>query len=163
MLKSLRGSEIDQFILNVVGDTGMDPSYFKSILRQIERYGLTDVVRFKGILSDSELAGCMKASHLLVMPSFYEGFGIVYLEGMGFGLPAIGTNCGGTKEIISHGVNGFLVSPGDYASLAEYLISTGERPGAVIGDESCGAGSLPFSTHLGEFHGKYSNLFADMI
>ena len=99
----------------------MDPSYFKSILRQIKRDCLTDIVRFKGVLSDSELAGCMKASHLLVMPSFYEGFGIVYLEGMGFGLPAIGTNCGGTKEIVIHGVNGFLVLPGDQASLAEYL------------------------------------------
>ena len=121
LLKSLKGSGANQFILNVVGDTGMDPSYFESILRQIKRDGLTDVVRFRGIQSDHELAACMKASHLLVMPSFHEGFGIVYLEGMGFGLPAIGTNCGGTKEVISHGMNGFLVSPGDYASLAEYL------------------------------------------
>ena len=121
LLKSLRGSEVDQFILNVVGDTEMDPSYFKSILRQIKRDDLTDVVHFKGILSDRELAGCMKVSHLLVMPSFYEGFGIVYLEGMGFGLPAIGTNCGGAKEIIIHGMNGFLLSPDDHASLAEYL------------------------------------------
>ena len=99
----------------------MDPSYFKSILRQIKLDGLTDVVRFKGILSDRDLVGCMKASHLLVMPSFHEGFGIVYLEGMGFGLPAIGTDCGGAKEVISHGMNGFLVSPGDHVSLAEYL------------------------------------------
>ena len=121
LLKSLNGSEADQFIINVVGDTEMDPCYFESVCRQIKRDGLTDFVRFKGILSDSELAGCMKASHLLVMPSFYEGFGIVYLEGMGFGLPAIGTNCGGTKEIIRHGMDGFLVSPGDHASLAAYL------------------------------------------
>jgi glycosyltransferase involved in cell wall biosynthesis len=121
LLKALKGSDAGQFIINVVGDTEMDPSYFESICRQIKRDNLTDFVRFKGILSDSELAGCMKASHLLVMPSFYEGFGIVYLEGMGFGLPAIGTNCGGTKEIIRHGMNGFLVSPGDHASLAAYL------------------------------------------
>jgi glycosyltransferase involved in cell wall biosynthesis len=121
LLKSLKGSEADQFIINVVGDTEMDPSYFESVCRQIKRDGLTDFVRFKGTLRDSELAGCMKASHLLVMPSFYEGFGIVYLEGMGFGLPAIGTNCGGTKEIIRQGMDGFLVSPGDYAALREHL------------------------------------------
>jgi glycosyltransferase involved in cell wall biosynthesis len=120
-LNGLNGSVAGQFILDVVGDTEIDPSYFGSICRQIKRDGLTDCVRFKGILSDSELAGCMKASHLLVMPSFYEGFGIVYLEGMGFGLPAIGTNCGGTKEIIRHGIDGFLVSPGDYAALREHL------------------------------------------
>ena len=121
LLKSLKGAKADQFVLNVVGDTKIDTSYFESMLRQIKRDGLTDVVRFKGMLSDRELAGCMKVSHLLVMPSFYEGFGIVYLEGMGFGLPAIGTNCGGTKELISHGTDGFLVAPGDYASLAKYL------------------------------------------
>jgi glycosyltransferase involved in cell wall biosynthesis len=121
LLKSLKGSPANQFIINVVGDTEKDPSYFESVCRQIERYGLTGVVRFRGILSDSDLAGCMKTSHLLVIPSFYEGFGIAYLEGMGFGLPAIGTDRGGSGEIIRHGMDGFLVSPGDYAALAEYL------------------------------------------
>jgi len=121
LLKSLKGSPENQFLINVVGDTEKDPSYFESVCRQIERDGLTDVVRFRGILSDSDLAGCMKTSHLLVMPSFYEGFGIAYLEGMGFGLPAIGTDRGGAGEIIRHGMDGFLVSPGDYAALAVYL------------------------------------------
>lgn len=121
LLKSLKGSPANQFIINVVGDTEKDPTYYESVCRQIERYGLTGVVRFRGILSDSDLAGCMKTSHLLVMPSFYEGFGIAYLEGMGFGLPAIGTDRGGSGEIIRHGMDGFLVSPGDYAALAEYL------------------------------------------
>jgi glycosyltransferase involved in cell wall biosynthesis len=121
LLKSLKGSPSNQFIINVVGDTEKNPSYFKSVCRQIERDGLAGVVCFRGILSDDDLAGCMKASHLLVIPSFYEGFGIAYLEGMGFGLPAIGTNCGGTGEIIRHGLDGFLVSPGNYAALAEYL------------------------------------------
>lgn len=121
LLESIKGSPANQFIINVVGDTEMDPSYFESICRQIKRDSLTGVVRFRGILSDDDLAGFMNSSHLLVMPSFYEGFGIAYLEGMGFGLPAIGTNCGGAREIIRHGMDGFLVSPGDYASLAEFL------------------------------------------
>jgi glycosyltransferase involved in cell wall biosynthesis len=51
----------------------------------------------------------MQSSHILVIPSYHEGYGIAYLEGMGFGLPAIATTAGGTREIITHGVNGFLV------------------------------------------------------
>jgi glycosyltransferase involved in cell wall biosynthesis len=64
----------------------------------------------------------MKKSHLLVMPSYYEGYGIAYLEGMGFGLPAIGTNRGGAREIITSGVDGFLIDPGDDSKLALYLL-----------------------------------------
>ena len=55
------------------------------------------------------------------MPSSYEGFGIVYLEGMHFGLPAIAGTDGAAPEIITHGENGFLVPPGDAAALARSL------------------------------------------
>ncbi len=63
----------------------------------------------------------MQESHLLVTPSSYEGFGIVYLEAMGFGLPAIGGRAGGAGEVITPGENGFLIQPGDAAWLAEIL------------------------------------------
>jgi len=57
----------------------------------------------------------------LAVPSFYEGYGIAYLEGMGCGLPAIGTTAGGAMEIIDHGINGFLIPPGDSNALSRYL------------------------------------------
>ncbi|MFZ1400644.1 MAG: glycosyltransferase, partial [Candidatus Promineifilaceae bacterium] len=60
-------------------------------------------------------------SHLLVVPSSYEGFGIVYLEGMGFGLPAIAGRDGAAHEIITDGVDGFLVD--DAATLRQHLHS----------------------------------------
>jgi glycosyltransferase involved in cell wall biosynthesis len=55
------------------------------------------------------------------MPSYHEGFGIAYLEGMGFGLPAIASDSGGAAEIIRDGENGFLVPPGDAVMLSEYI------------------------------------------
>ena len=55
------------------------------------------------------------------MPSQYEGFGIVYLEGMAFGCPAIGTTAGAAHEIITHGETGFLIQVGDTAVLAHHL------------------------------------------
>ncbi len=132
LLKALKRLPADRFLLNVVGDPDADPSYILSIRRLIEQDEMTDRVIFKGILSDSDLADCMRSSHLLVMPSFYEGFGIVYLEGMGFGLPAIATDCGGAREIIRHGVDGFLVPSGDDTVLAEHLTLLAEDRGLLL-------------------------------
>jgi glycosyltransferase involved in cell wall biosynthesis len=66
-----------------------------------------------------------------VVPSSYEGFGIVYLEGMGFGLPAIGTTAGAASEIIEHRKTGFLIEPDDSKSLAEHLKSLMEDRAAL--------------------------------
>ena len=60
---------------------------------------------------------------MLVVPSSYEGFGIVYLEGMGFGLPAIGTTAGAAGEIIDPGKTGYLIAPEDVKTLAGHLNS----------------------------------------
>jgi glycosyltransferase involved in cell wall biosynthesis len=67
------------------------------------------------------LAQRLAHSHLLAVPSSYEGFGIVYLEGMWFGLPAIATSAGAAREIISPGRDGFLVPPGDPETLSDCL------------------------------------------
>ena len=68
-----------------------------------------------------DVVAALARSHLLAVPSSYEGFGIIYLEGLAFGLPAIASTAGAAQEIISHGENGFLVPPGDAAALAGCL------------------------------------------
>jgi glycosyltransferase involved in cell wall biosynthesis len=57
------------------------------------------------------------------VPSSYEGFGIVYIEAMGFGLPVIGSTAGAAKEIITHGIDGCLVAPGDSRTLSAHISS----------------------------------------
>jgi glycosyltransferase involved in cell wall biosynthesis len=63
----------------------------------------------------------LKRAHVLVVPSSYEGFGIVYLEGMCFGLPGIGTTAGAANEIISDSLDGFLIEPESPGELANKL------------------------------------------
>jgi len=60
-------------------------------------------VRLHGFLADDRLQEKLAQAHVLVLPSSYEGFGMVYLEGMAFGLPAIGTTAGAACEIIRRG------------------------------------------------------------
>ena len=107
--------------LTVAGSLNMDTSYVGSIRRQIEQEKLNHRISLLGKVSDEELAILLPQYHLLAVPSSYEGFGIAYLEGMHFGLPAIAGTAGAAKEIITHGRNGFLVDPGDAAALARCI------------------------------------------
>jgi glycosyltransferase involved in cell wall biosynthesis len=107
--------------LKVAGSLDMDAPYVEEIRRRMEQAGLTAQVDLAGTLDRSDLAALLTRSHVLAVPSSYEAFGIVYLEGMGFGLPAIASTAGGAGEIINHGRDGFLVTPGDAAALAGHL------------------------------------------
>ena len=107
--------------LEVVGNLTVDTAYAHSIRRQIAASGLTRQVALLGPLPDPGLSERLMASHVLAGPSSYEGFGIVYLEGMSFGLPPIASNAGGASEFIAHGREGFLVNPGDLVALAQHV------------------------------------------
>jgi len=120
-LKALERLPSDQWTLTVIGNPRAHPDYARAVSRQMAQAGLAPNVQFAGILPDRELSTVMKASDVLVMPSSYEGYGIVYAEAMGFGLPAVGTTSGAAGEIITHGCDGFLVSPGDTVALASHL------------------------------------------
>jgi glycosyltransferase involved in cell wall biosynthesis len=59
---------------------------------------------------------------LLILPSYEEGLPYVIIEAMLSGLPVISTSVGGIPEVVKDGVNGFLINPGDYKSLADRII-----------------------------------------
>jgi len=107
--------------LDVVGGFDADSSYAQCIFQKVKYGGLEAKIRFHGAQSDDALEKLLANSQVLVVPSSYEGFGIVYLEGMGFGLPAIGTTQGAASEIITHGETGFLIKPDDATGLAILL------------------------------------------
>lgn len=102
--------------LEVVGNTAVSPAYTRHI-----QVRLPAQVTLHGMLPDEALAAWLCHSHLLVVPSHYEGFGIVYLEGMGFGLPAVGAAGGAAREIITEGKDGYIVDGADAAVLAQTI------------------------------------------
>ncbi|GAA0235276.1 hypothetical protein GCM10009000_058420 [Halobacterium noricense] len=93
--------------------------YATRVRRLRDELGLRERVSFAGRLSDEAVAGQLARSHVLAVPSLYEGFGLVYLEGMAFGLPAIATTAGGASEIVSDDENGFLLPPDDADAIAD--------------------------------------------
>jgi glycosyltransferase involved in cell wall biosynthesis len=112
----------DCAVVDVVGSLTTDPSYVSEVRRQIDRLKMTERIRLLGTVSGADLERHYAESHVLAVPSSYEGFGIVYLEGMGFGLPGIASTAGAAHEIITPCDDGFLVTPGDAATLAQHLV-----------------------------------------
>ena len=122
LLAAIQGTPEDSLTLTVVGGTLLDSSYGRTIRQQIAESSLQDRVRLLGFQGQAELVAHLRDHHVLAVPSSYEGFGIVYLEAMGFGLPAIGTTGGGAGEIITHSLDGYLVEPDDIHTLRSYLV-----------------------------------------
>jgi glycosyltransferase involved in cell wall biosynthesis len=120
LLKAI-STQRSAFRVDVVGGLTAEPKYAEEMQRFVAVNGLYPIVRFHGALDHQPLIDLYKKSHLMVVPSSYEGFGIVYLEGMGFGLPAIGTTAGAASEIITHGEDGYLIKPDDTETLAKII------------------------------------------
>lgn len=123
LLEALVGISSQDWILDVIGDLSIDRTHVRRIRRAISRTGLDQRVYLRGRLDARSLSGFLAAAHAIVMPSTYEGFGIAYLDGMAFGLPAVATTAGGAGELVRNGYNGYLVAPNDPESLARRLSS----------------------------------------
>lgn len=108
--------------LTVVGSREVDPVYARRLDRIVTRLDVGDRVRFTGRVSPSELEQYYLESDLFALPSWYEGFGIVYLEAMNHGLPVIATRCGGARDLVRHGMEGYLVDPRSPGSIAAAIL-----------------------------------------
>ncbi len=69
----------------------------------------------------AELLDQYHQADVFAMPSLGECFGIATVEAMAAGLPVVASDCGGTADIVDHGVNGLIVPTGDQPGLAAAL------------------------------------------
>lgn len=90
---------------------------------------LDDTVVFLGKRDQTTLPYYYSAAEILVMPSYYESFGMVALESMACGTPVVASHTGGLAYLVQNGVNGFTVSGGDARGLARRLSQLLADPG----------------------------------
>ena len=106
--------------------------------------GLEDTVQFLGSVSDEARDQELRSAHVFCMPSRLpaggfagEGFGIVYLEAGGHGLPVVAGGVGGATDAVVHNETGLLVDPEDHVAVAEAIVAllndrdTADRMGAL--------------------------------
>ncbi|KAM3094652.1 glycosyltransferase [Phormidesmis sp. 146-35] len=97
-----------------------EQAYVKQLHHQVEEWGLNDRVRFLGF--QSNVVPLMQACDLIAHTSTAaEPFGRVIVEAMLCGKPTIAAKAGGALELVTHGINGWLVTPGDAAQLADLI------------------------------------------
>lgn len=82
--------------------------------------GLSDRVRWLGPVSRTQAPTLFRDSHIFVLPSRHETFGVVYAEAIASGKPIIATRCGGPESIVND-INGRLVDVGDVGALARTM------------------------------------------
>ena len=101
---------------------------------EAERMGVGARVHFAGAQPHTELPGFMRAADMLVLPSDPpESFGIVLVEAMACGIPAVVTDIPGPSGVVVDGQTGYVIRPGNAADLAAKIARLARMPAAERG------------------------------
>jgi len=105
--------------LELIGGGDAIPHY----RQRAEELGIALAVTFAGPQLGQNLVDAYARASMIVLPSTSdsEAFSIALIEAMASGRPIIGTNIGGTPQVIENGKNGLLVPPKDPVALAEAI------------------------------------------
>ncbi len=101
-----------------------------NLVKLSEKLGLTDIVKFLGQLNHNDVMRYMNICNIFSLPSWEEGFGVVYLEAMAHGKPVIACKGQGIEDVIKNKETGLLVNPQDENDLAraiDYLLLNPEQ------------------------------------
>ncbi len=114
-------------VIMVGGNLEGDPELER--LRAIARaQGVEAAIHFAGAIPQKDLPRFYSAADLMVVPSYYESFGLVAVEALACGTPVIASKVGGLQYVVRDGENGFLI-PWRCAGLFAETID------AVLGDD----------------------------
>ncbi len=105
--------------LVIAGKGGM----LDELKQQVDSMGLSNKVYFTGYLNSKQVQKMYKCADIAVFPSTYEPFGIVALEAMLAGVPAVVSDVGGLNEIVDHRENGMKSYAGNSNSIADSVLS----------------------------------------
>src|SRR4029078_7063466 len=108
-------------------------TYLAELQTQIDMEGVGDLVQLAGFVPDDELRRLLQRTSCVVIPSLYEPFGIVALEGMAAGAPTIVARTGGLAGIVEGAGGGVLFEPGNHVALANCIAEVLNHPEVAEG------------------------------
>jgi len=111
----------------LIAGVGEDRARLEGLARN---HGLEGIVRFLGKVSSADLPDLYRAADLFALPSAGEGFGIVFLEAMACGTPAIGLCVGGAPDALGDGELGLCVSEAGFNEALEGALRVQRPPDA---------------------------------
>jgi len=102
------------------------------------RLGITDRVRFHGLVSDADLVRAYRSAQLFCMPGTVELQSLATMEAMAAGLPVVAADALALPHLVYSGLNGFLYQPGDVDALSTRIGEIAADPAkrAAMGEAS---------------------------
>jgi glycosyltransferase involved in cell wall biosynthesis len=136
MIEALAGLKDRAWTLDCVGSLAFDPATVAAVQDAVQAHGLQERVRLHGEVTAQALAGFYHQADLFVLPSHFEGYGMVLTEALAHGLPVCSTTAGAIPETVPADA-GVLVPAGDVlaweAALARLIDEPDWRAGLVRG------------------------------
>jgi phosphatidylinositol alpha-1,6-mannosyltransferase len=111
-------------VVYLIAGVGDDAPRLKSLAAEL---GLGERVRFLGMARQSDLPDLYRAADLFALPSTGDGFGIVFIEAMACGTPALGLDAGGVPDALADGELGVLTTRSDLANALARALEASER------------------------------------
>ncbi|MDO9235713.1 MAG: glycosyltransferase family 4 protein [Aquabacterium sp.] len=109
--------------LTLAGDASV------AFIERMKQIGIwSDDIRVLGHVPQSELKVLMSQSHVMVLPSVQDGFGMVLSQAMACGCVVIGSEHTGAQDLFDDGVEGFIVPPRDSDAIAGRLQALADDP-----------------------------------
>ncbi len=157
-LRLLRESGVDAALL-MVGD-GPDRDHVE---RRASELGIVRHCFFLGYQED--VSEWYRAFDTMILPSANEGTPVVVIEALAAGCPVVATRVGGVADVVTEGVDGFLVEAGDTAALAERLGRLAADPALRERLGAAGRASVPsryaVERLVDDIDGLYRRLLAE--
>lgn len=114
MINALAKLPDQNITLYIMGD-GPEREFLASLADQM---GLRERVIFLGYVTEEEKYRYLSVADLFVSTSLHEGFGIVFMESMHFGIPIVCSNYGGQVDFLANEENALLIDVGDASACA---------------------------------------------
>lgn len=111
--------ELAHAVLELIGETAADPVYAAQLRARLVRIPQERVI-VRGAVTDDALQQAYRSADLFVLPSRFEGYGMVYAEALAHGLPIIACDVGPVPALITARA-GMFVPPDDPTALAQVL------------------------------------------
>lgn len=126
----------------------------------IKRMNLQADVTITGWISGQRVSEELQKSKAMVLASFAEGLPVVVMEAMALQRVVVSTRIAGIPELVRHGVDGWLVTPGDVEALVDALIELLDTPVARLAAMGAGARERVLERHDAKLEaGKLAKLF----
>src|SRR5262249_55096665 len=117
---ALAATQARNWRLTCAGSLDRDDQTVSRVRAQVRDYGFEDRVSFVGDLDAAAVAVQYDCADVFVLPTLYEGYGMVVAEALARGLPIVSTSTGAIRDLVGTEA-GIVVSPGDLPAFTDAL------------------------------------------